>query len=98
MYYLEVIKNGLSVPIDTDIGCYKDVRLGDIICLSFDGNSTELISVNDYKLNIKNIYFVHNRFQVNSKRLNIIDAINSLFLVDISVSKIRNDKLKKLGI
>lgn len=102
-YYLEVIKGNLSFELDPDIGYFHHFEIGDTIFIEFDGGKSIMKSIKSkngiMKLNYKDPYFKSNWDKVGgNSRLYIKDAIDSGYLVDITLSKMRNKKIKSLGI
>ena len=102
-YYLEVIKKNLSFELDSDIHYFYNFEIGDIICLEFDGRKSTLKFIQNsegiMKLNYDNPYFKSNWDKVDgNSRLYIKDAVDSGYLVDTTIQKLRDEKIKSLGI
>lgn len=102
-YYLEVIKKNLSFELDSDIHYFYHFEIGDIICIEFDGKKSTLKYIQHksgiMKINYDNPYFKSNWDKVGgNSRLYIKDAIDSGYLIDTTLQKIRNEKIKSLGI
>ena len=102
-YYLEVIKENLSFELDSDINYFHHFKIGDIICIEFDGNKSVLrfIQTKNNRLNInyERPYFKSNWDKVGgTSRLHVKDAIDSGYLVYTTLQNLRNEKIKSLGI
>lgn len=64
IYYLEVIKDNLSFELDSDVNYFYHFKVGDIICIEFDGKKSTLKFIQNnkgiMKLNYDNVYFKSN--------------------------------------
>lgn len=98
IYHLQILKDNVSILIDSDIGYYHHLELDDIISVEFDSNSLKLISINNSKNTIHSPIFVTNWNSIKSKSMTIASLISLNYLSDISHMIDREKKLKSLGI
>jgi hypothetical protein len=97
IYYLEVIKEGLSICLDSDINFYHHYQIGDVIKIDYSASNREVF-INSPIINSKFKFdgFTVDWGKVNQKKLPINSCINSKYIVDITKQIIRNEKLNEI--
>lgn len=110
MRYYEVIKENLSICLDSDIGYYYEFHIGDIICISDDFNifreDSKLERVirksNIYKPNYIFTYLVVNCYEVLNDRLYIHQCVDGEYLRELDktfvVSSLRDLRIDEIGL
>ncbi len=95
-YYYEVVKEGLSIEIDSDINYHHQFKIGDII----DINMYPYKNVNSNKVLFGpfeyNAIFNLDWTKVSSVRLDVNSCITKGYLRDITIQMVREKKLKQL--
>ena len=95
-YYLQVIKDNLSICLDTDIGYHHQFKIGDIITIhmySDKGPKVVFGGWSEYDAE-----FTMDWTKKSSARLSIAGCITKGILVDITKQVDRNFKLEQLGL
>jgi len=101
IYYLEVIKEGLSIYLDSDINFYHHYQIGDVIKIDYNVKKPDT-SKSHFNIYINDVYkfkfdgFTVDWGKVNQKKLPINSCINSKYIVDITKQIIRNEKLNEI--
>ncbi len=104
--YLEVIKTGSSIELDTDINYHHDFSIGELLVIDI---ITTPPTVNLKRTIYNDVSFqldfnlLQNKFKINwdsrdCERLNIVSMIESGYLIDVTECINRNKKLELLGI
>jgi hypothetical protein len=93
IYYLEVISEGLSVCLDSDVNFYHHYKIGDVIKIDY--------KLNEAYLHFNNWCFKYDSFtidwgKVNQKRLSVSSCINSKYIIDITKQIEREEKINKI--
>ena len=103
--YLEVIKDGLSIELDSDIHYYHHFKVGEIITVEINKDSMVLASIVTILFDINQSIGVYGRNllkinwdSIKSESLSINDSIDRGYLIDITKNVDRNKKLELLGI
>lgn len=100
IYYLEVIKEGLSICLDSDINLYHHYEVGDIIELDYkleiylNRNEPSYLYFNNLKVKYDGLTIDWGK--INQKRLSITSCINSKYIVDITKNVEREEKINKI--
>ena len=101
--YYRVIEEGISIPIDEEVGYYHHLKLGETICME---DTTVLYVIRDgvkLGINSSGVSF-HSRTatKYGSTRWNIVQCVYYDNFIDVTgeftLRKMRNEKLKELGI
>ena len=104
MKYFEIIKEGISICLDSDINYYHHFKVGEMICISNYYNPTLEYIVNNTKwnMNFKFEYFKKNWDSTNHQNWTIPECAYQGYFKDITegvvLSRIREQKLKEIGI
>lgn len=95
-HYLEVVKEGLSIEIDSDINYHHQFKIGDII----DINMYPYKNINSNKVLFGtveyNAIFTLDWTKTSSVRLDVNSCITKGYLRDITIQKVREKKLEQL--
>jgi hypothetical protein len=94
-YYLQVLDKDLSICIDSDVNYYHEFAVGDILTIEMWSDRGPKIKFGKVEYDA---VFTWKWNTLSSKRLTIAVAISSGILVDVTVSVVRESKLKSLGI
>ena len=100
-YYLEVVKNNVSICLDTDVQYHHEFNIGDIILVEYDikGKTTLIFDVMSMSYSITfGAEFIIDWDKTCSMRLSIAGCITKGYMVDVTKNVQREEKLKTLGI
>ena len=100
-YYLEVVKNNVSICLDSDIGYHHHFKVGDIILVEYDikGNTNLIFDGLSRQYSITSaVEFKIDWDKTCSMRLSIAGCITKGYMVDVTKNVQREEKLKTLGI
>ena len=105
MKYFEIIKEGISICLDSDINYYHHFEVGEILCISNYFNPTLEYIINKdskWKTCHKFEYFVREWSSTNSQNWTIPSCIYQGYFKDVTegvvLSRVRERKLKEIGI
>lgn len=99
IYYLEVISDGISLLIDSDVGYYENLKPGSILEAEFDtSHGIKLIQIDEVRLQIVNPIFYIDVEKTETKRLTVSSLISLRKMADVTDSINRQKKLEQLGI
>lgn len=99
-YYLSVVKNNVSICLDSDVQYHHHFKVGDVILVEYDIKSTTLIfggCSRNYSLT-SGPEFVLDWDKIKSVRMSIASCITKGIMADITKQVDRDFKLKQLGI
>ncbi len=94
-YYLQVLKDNISICLDTDVRYYHNFDLNDVIKIHMYSDKGPKVVFGKYEYDAE---FTLDFDKVNSARLSIASLISKGFMVDITKNIHRDNKLKQLGI
>jgi hypothetical protein len=99
-YYLSVLKDNVSICLDSDIGHHHQFKVGDIILAEYDIKSMTLIfdGISRHYSITSAPEFWLDWDKTVSARLTIAGCITKGIMVDITKQVDRDFKLKQLGI
>lgn len=95
-YYLEVVKWGISICLDTDVRYYHEFEIGDIINIHmYSDKGPKVVFGGRVEYDAE---FVLDWDKTVSASLSVVTAISNGYLVDVTKGVHRQEKLKQLGI
>jgi hypothetical protein len=95
-YYLSVLKDNVSICLDSDIRHYHQFKIGDIINIHMYSDKGPKVVFGGYAE--YDAEFTLDWTKTSSARLSIAGCITKGYLVDITKQVDRDFKLKQLGI
>jgi hypothetical protein len=95
-YYLEVMKEGVSICLDTDVRYYHQFEIGDIIHINMYSDKGPKVVFGGYAE--YDAEFTLDWDRNPSARLTVASCITKGYLADVTKSVERQEKLKQLGI
>ena len=95
-YYLQIVKDNVSILADSDIGYYHQFKIDDVIEIVMDQNLGVSLNINGWI--IQNPKFTIDWDKKNYQQLSIASSVMNGYMVDITKSVERNKKLDELGI
>ena len=95
-YYLSVLKDNVSICLDSDIRHYHQFKIGDIINIHMYSDKGPKVVFGGY--DEYDAEFTLDWTKTSSARLSIAGCITKGYLVDITKQVDRDFKLKQLGI
>jgi len=98
-YYLEVMKSGLSICLDTDVQYYHQFEIGDIINIHmYSDKGPKVVFGGRVEYDAQFTLVILDWDKVKSARLSVASFITMGYLVDITKGVNRQEKLNILGI
>ena len=95
-YYLQVLKDNLSICLDTDIRHYHQFEIGDIINIHmYSDKGPKVVFGGHAEYDAE---FTLDWNKTSSARLSVVGCITKGILADITKNIHRDEKLKSLGI
>lgn len=94
-YYLEVMREGVSICLDTDVQYHHRFEVGDVIPIHMYSDKGPKVVFGAYEYDAE---FTLDWDKVQSARLSVAGCITKGYLVDITKGVNRQEKLKSLGI
>ncbi len=95
-YYLEVMKSGVSICLDTDVHYHHHFKVGDIIPIHMYSNKGPKVVFGGYTE--YDAEFTIDWDKTSSARLSVAGCITKGYLVDVTKGVNRQEKLNQLGI
>lgn len=95
-YYLQIVKDNVSVLVDSDVGYYHQFKVDDIIEVIMDDNLGISLNINGWI--IEKPEFTIDWDKKDYQQLSIASAVMNGYMIDITKGVERNNKLKELGI
>jgi hypothetical protein len=94
-YYLEVLRKGISICLDTDLQYYHHFEVGDIINIHMYSGGPKVVFGGYTEYDAE---FTIDWDKTSSARLTVAGCITRGYLVDVTKGVNRQEKLKSLGI
>jgi hypothetical protein len=95
-YYLEVMKSGVSICLDTDVYYHHNFKVGDIIPIHMYSDKGPKVVFGGYTE--YDAEFTIDWDKTSSARLSVAGCITKGYLVDVTKGVNRQEKLNQLGI
>ena len=95
-YYLEVMREGVSICLDTDVHYHHHFKVGDIIPIHMYSDKGPKVVFGGYSE--YDAEFTLDWDKYYSARLTVVDCISKGYLADVTKGVNRQEKLNQLGI
>ena len=95
-YYLQIVKDNVSILVDSDVGYYHQFKIDDVIEVVMDDNLGISLNINGWI--IQNPRFTIDWDKFDRQELSIASAVMKGYMIDITKGVERNKKLDELGI
>jgi len=95
-YYLEVMREGVSICLDTDVHYHHHFKVGDIIPIHMYSDKGPKVVFGGYTE--YDAEFTIDWDKTSSARLSVAGCITKGYLVDVTKGVNRQEKLNQLGI
>jgi hypothetical protein len=95
-YYLEVMREGVSICLDTDVQYHHQFKVGDVIPIHMYSDKGPKVVFGGYTE--YDAEFTLDWDKAFSVRLTVASCITKGYMVDVTKSVHRQEKLKSLGI
>lgn len=95
-YYLEVIREGVSICLDTDVQYHHQFKIGDVIPIHMYSDKGPKVVFGGYSE--YDAEFTLDWNKAFSVRLTVASCITKGYMLDVTKSVHRQEKLKILGI
>ena len=102
-YYLEVMREGVSICLDTDVQYHHRFNVGDVIPIHMYSDKGPKVIFGgrveyDAEFTLDWNKAIYNKHYVKGVRLTVATCISKGYMVDITKNVHRDEKLKSLGI
>lgn len=95
-YYLEVMREGVSICLDTDVQYHHQFKVGDVIDIHmYSDKGPKVVFGGRVEYDAE---FTLDWDKTASARLSIVSCITRGYMVDVTKNVNRDEKLKTLGI
>ena len=95
-YYLQIVKDNVSILADSDVGYYHQFKIDDVIEVVMDDNLGISLNINGWI--IEKPEFTIDWDKKDYQQLSIASAVMNGYMMDITKGVERNKKLEQLGI
>ena len=95
-YYLQIVKDNVSILADSDVGYYHQFKIDDVIEVVMNDDLGISLNINGWI--IQNPRFTIDWDKKDYQQLSIASAVMNGYMMDITKGVERNNKLKELGI
>jgi aryl-phospho-beta-D-glucosidase BglC (GH1 family) len=95
-YYLQIVKDNVSILVDSDIGYYHQFKIDDIIEVVMSDDLG--VSLNIHGWIIQNPRFTIDWDKKDYQQFTIVSTVVNGYMIDITKGVERNKKLDELGI
>ena len=95
-YYLQVVKDSVSILVDSDLGYHHHFKIDDVIEVVMDDNLGISLNINGWV--VKSKTFIIDWDKKDYQQLSIASSIMKGYMVDITKGVERDNKLEQLGI
>ena len=95
-YYLQIVKDNVSILADSDIGYYHHFKIDDVIEVVMDVGIS--LNINGWIIQKFVARFTIDWDKKDYQQLSIASAVMKGYMIDITKSVERNNKLDELGI
>ena len=97
-YYLQVVKDNVSILADSDIGYYHQFKIDDVIEVVMSDNLGISLNINGWIIQKFGAKFTIDWDKFDRQELSIASAVMKGYMIDITKGVERNNKLDELGI
>jgi len=103
-YYLQIVKDNVSILVDSDVGYYHQFKIDDVIevVMSDESLARQLagqgVSLNVHGWIIQNPRFTIDWDKKDYQQFTIASAVMNGYMMDVTKGVERNKKLEQLGI
>ena len=95
-YYLQIVKDNVSILADSDVGYYHQFKIDDVIEVVMNDDLGISLNINGWI--IQNPRFTIDWDKKDYQQLSIASAVMNGYMMDITKGVERNKKLEQLGI
>jgi hypothetical protein len=97
-YYLQIVKDDVSILVDSDVGYYHHFKIDDVIEVVMDDNLGISLNINGWIIQKFGARFTIDWDKFDRQELSIASAVMKGYMIDITKGVERNKKLDELGI
>ena len=104
-YYLQVVKDNVSILVDSDLGYHHHFKIDDVIEVVMDDNLEVSLNIHgwiiqkfDYVQKVEGARFTIDWDKFDRQELSIASSVMNGYMIDITKGVERNKKLEQLGI
>ena len=97
-YYLQIVKDNVSVLVDSDLGYHHHFKIDDVIEVVMDDNLGISLNINGWIIQKFGARFTIDWDKFDRQELSIASAVMNGYMIDITKGVERDNKLEQLGI
>jgi hypothetical protein len=97
-YYLQVVKDNVSILVDSDIGYHHHFKIDDVIEVVMDDNLEVSLNIHGWIIQKFGARFTIDWDKFDRQELSIASTVMKGYMIDITKGVERNNKLDELGI
>jgi hypothetical protein len=97
-YYLQVVKDNVSILVDSDIGYHHHFKIDDVIEVVMDDNLEVSLNIHGWIIQKFGARFTIDWDKKDYQQLSIASSVMNGYMIDITKGVERNKKLDELGI
>jgi len=97
-YYLQVVKDNVSILVDSDLGYHHHFKIDDVIEVVMDDNLEVSLNIHGWIIQKFGARFTIDWDKFDRQELSIASAVMKGYMIDITKGVERNKKLDELGI
>lgn len=95
-YYLQIVKDNVSVLVDSDLGYHHHFKIDDVIEVVMDDNLGISLNINGWTIQKFGTRFTIDWDKKDYQQLSIASAVMKGYMIDITKGVERDNKLKEL--
>ena len=95
-YYLQVVKDNVSVLVDSDLGYHHHFKIDDVIEVVMDDNLGISLNINGWIIQRFGARFTIDWDKFDRQELSIASSVMKGYMIDITKGVERDNKLKEL--
>ena len=97
-YYLQIVKDNVSILVDSDVGYHHHFKIDDVIEVVMDDNLGISLNINGWIIQKFGARFTIDWDKFDCQELSIASAVMKGYMIDITKGVERDNKLEQLGI
>ena len=97
-YYLQIVKDNVSILVDSDVGYHHHFKIDDVIEVVMDDNLGVSLNIHGCVIRKFGARFTIDWDKKDYQQLSIASSIMKGYMIDITKGVERNRKLDELGV
>ena len=97
-YYLQIVKDDVSILVDSDVGYHHQFKIDDVIEIVMHDDLGVSLNINGWIIQKFGARFTIDWDKFDCQELSIASAVMKGYMIDITKGVERDNKLEQLGI